>query len=90
MKEEKGSMDVRKRAHGNQDKNIVILEKIYLLGRCILVRRATGNKTLQPAPLQTTYFQLDENLFSLLSFKRSEEPPVPGKKEFEQEEFSEK
>lgn len=80
-------MVIRKTAHGNQDKNIVILEKIYLLGRCILVRKATGNKTFQPAPLQTTYFQLDENLFSLLSFKRSEEHLYQEKKNLNRKNF---
>lgn len=54
-------MGFRKTAHGNQDKTIVILEKNDLLGRCTLVRKATGNKTFQ-----TMYFQLDKNLFSLL------------------------
>lgn len=51
-------MDVRKTVHGNQDKNIVILEKIYLLGRCILVRKATGNKTFQPLHFRLRIFNL--------------------------------
>lgn len=71
-------MGFRKTAFGNRDKNIVILERNYLLciicwfllGRCILVRKVTGNKTFQPAPLQTTYFQRDKKLFSLLPFNR--------------------
>lgn len=68
--EKKCSMGFRKTSHGNQDKNIVILERNYLLERFILVSKAAENKTFQPAPLQTMYFQLDKNLFSLLSFNR--------------------